>query len=85
MAYYLYNLQTCEHHTVGPKCDRCAAGYYGVATRGTSEDCQKCACPLLIESNNFSPSCQLDDPTDINSGYVCTQCPEGYTGDHCER
>ncbi|XP_025159598.1 laminin subunit alpha-1 isoform X2 [Harpegnathos saltator] len=75
---------TCLHHTVGPKCDRCAIGYYGIATKGTSEDCEKCACPLSIESNNFSPSCQLDDPTDINSGYVCTQCPEGYTGDHCE-
>ncbi|KAG5325201.1 LAMA1 protein, partial [Pseudoatta argentina] len=75
---------TCEHHTVGPKCDRCATGYYGIATRGTSEDCKKCACPLSVDSNNFSPSCQLDDPTDMNSGYVCTQCPEGYTGDHCE-
>ncbi|XP_014473552.1 PREDICTED: laminin subunit alpha-1 isoform X2 [Dinoponera quadriceps] len=75
---------TCLHHTVGPKCDRCAVGYYGIATKGTSEDCKKCACPLFIESNNFSPSCQLDDPTDINSGYVCTQCPEGYTDDHCE-
>ncbi|XP_035736479.1 laminin subunit alpha-1-like [Vespa mandarinia] len=76
--------KTCEHYTVGPKCDRCSTGYYGIATKGTSEDCKKCACPLSIESNNFSPSCQLEDPTDDNSGYVCTQCPEGYTGDHCE-
>ncbi|XP_072763928.1 laminin subunit alpha-1 isoform X2 [Anoplolepis gracilipes] len=76
--------EMCEHHTTGPKCDRCAAGYYGIATRGTNEDCKKCACPLSIDSNNFSPSCQLDESTDINSGYVCTQCPEGYTGDHCE-
>ncbi|XP_077268130.1 wing blister isoform X1 [Temnothorax americanus] len=75
---------TCEHHTAGPKCDRCATGYYGIATRGTSEDCKKCACPLSVESNNFSPSCQLENPVDMNSGYVCTQCPEGYTGDHCE-
>ncbi|KAI4487730.1 hypothetical protein M0802_011876 [Mischocyttarus mexicanus] len=74
----------CEHHTIGPKCDRCTTGYYGIATKGTQEDCKKCACPLSIESNNFSPSCQLEDPTDDNSGYVCTQCPEGYTGDHCE-
>ncbi|KAL6255158.1 hypothetical protein P5V15_013491 [Pogonomyrmex californicus] len=77
-------MYTCEHHTVGPKCDRCATGYYGIATRGTNEDCKKCACPLAIESNNFSPSCQLDNPADMNSGYVCTQCPKGYTGDHCE-
>ncbi|XP_017882648.2 laminin subunit alpha-1 [Ceratina calcarata] len=75
---------TCEHNTVGPKCDRCASGFYGIALRGTENDCKRCACPLLIESNNFSPNCQLDDPTDADSGYVCTQCPKGYTGDHCE-
>ncbi|XP_053979109.1 laminin subunit alpha-1-like [Hylaeus volcanicus] len=75
---------TCEHDTVGPKCDRCALGFYGIALRGTPNDCKRCACPLLNESNNFSPNCQLDDPTDIDSGYVCTQCPKGYTGDHCE-
>ncbi|XP_017797924.1 PREDICTED: laminin subunit alpha-1-like [Habropoda laboriosa] len=75
---------TCEHNTVGPKCDRCAPGFYGVALNGTPNDCQRCACPLLIESNNFSPHCQLDDPIDVDSRYVCTQCPNGYTGDHCE-
>ncbi|XP_076279706.1 wing blister isoform X1 [Lasioglossum baleicum] len=75
---------TCEHNTVGPKCDRCAPGYYGIALHGTPNDCKRCACPLLIESNNFSPNCQLDDPNNVDSGYVCTQCPPGYTGDHCE-
>ncbi|KAK1136595.1 hypothetical protein K0M31_001141 [Melipona bicolor] len=75
----------CEHNTIGPKCDRCAPGFYGIALKGTPTDCKRCACPLLIESNNFSPNCQLDDPTDIDSGYVCTQCPKGYTGDHCEK
>ncbi|XP_014204068.2 laminin subunit alpha-1 [Copidosoma floridanum] len=74
----------CEYNTVGPKCDRCAVGYYGDATRGTSRDCFKCACPLDSPTNNFSPNCQVDNPHDIDSGYVCTQCPLGYTGDHCE-
>ncbi|XP_046413773.1 laminin subunit alpha-1-like [Neodiprion fabricii] len=74
----------CEHNTVGPKCDRCAAGYYGDPSQGTSDDCKKCSCPLGVESNNFSPSCQLEDPDNPNGGYVCTQCPKGYTGDHCE-
>ncbi|XP_014221917.2 laminin subunit alpha-1 [Trichogramma pretiosum] len=74
----------CEHNTVGAKCDRCALGYYGDATRGTPDDCKKCACPLDVASNNFSPSCQVDNPNDVDSGYVCTQCPAGYTGDHCE-
>ncbi|XP_024941614.1 laminin subunit alpha-1 isoform X3 [Cephus cinctus] len=74
----------CEHDTTGPKCDRCAIGYYGDPTVGTPHDCKRCACPLEIASNNFSPSCQLDDPNNSKDGYVCTQCPKGYTGDHCE-
>ncbi|XP_015124906.1 laminin subunit alpha-1, partial [Diachasma alloeum] len=74
----------CEHHTTGPKCDRCAPGYYGDATRGTPDDCKQCACPLTISTNQFSPSCQLDDPKNSSGSYVCTQCPVGYTGDHCE-
>lgn len=79
------NLQKCEHNTIGPRCDRCTVGFYGDATKGTPDDCKRCACPLSSPENNFSPSCQLEDPTNIFSGYVCTQCPAGYTGDHCER
>ncbi|VEN49015.1 unnamed protein product [Callosobruchus maculatus] len=77
----------CEHNTAGEKCERCSSGYYGNPLRGTVEDCKRCACPLENEENNFSPSCQLDffnkgDGSDWS--YVCTQCPKGYTGDHCE-
>lgn len=61
--------------------------------QGTPNDCKRCACPLSVDSNNFSPSCQLKtfNILDINpfgvvekNQYVCTQCPPGYTGDHCE-
>nr|XP_023028946.1 laminin subunit alpha-2-like [Leptinotarsa decemlineata] len=77
----------CEHNTLGRKCERCSPGFYGNPTRGTPEDCKKCACPLLNDENNFSPSCQLDyftEELDAEGTYVCTQCPKGYTGDHCE-
>lgn len=78
----------CEHNTMGENCERCVPGYYGNPLRGTPGDCKKCACPLLEEGNNFSPSCQLDYSSDEeeneDEGYVCTQCPKGYTGDHCE-
>ncbi|XP_066263051.1 laminin subunit alpha lam-3 isoform X1 [Euwallacea similis] len=76
----------CEHNTIGEKCERCGAGYYGNPLRGTPDDCKKCACPLENPENNFSPGCQLDYFNLNNEGgYVCTQCPNpGYTGDHCE-
>lgn len=76
----------CEHHTVGEKCGRCAPGYYGNPLLGTPNDCKRCACPLIDEENNFSPSCQLDLFTteEEEPGFVCTQCPKGFTGDHCE-
>ncbi|XP_046676227.1 laminin subunit alpha-1 isoform X3 [Homalodisca vitripennis] len=69
----------CLHHTVGANCESCAAGYYGDATLESATACQPCACPLTVPGNNFSPSChaEADD-------YVCTQCPQGYFGRHCQ-
>ncbi|XP_068533568.1 laminin subunit alpha-2 isoform X1 [Anas acuta] len=72
--------QDCQHNTAGPHCERCALGFYGIV-RGSPEDCQPCACPLSISSNNFSPSCVVEGPSD----YRCTQCPRGYEGQYCER
>lgn len=71
----------CKDHTGGPYCDKCLPGFYGDPTKGTSEDCQPCACPLNIPSNNFSPTCHLDR----SLGLVCDACPVGYTGPRCER
>uniref|UniRef100_A0A2K6NZ65 Laminin subunit alpha-2 n=1 Tax=Rhinopithecus roxellana TaxID=61622 RepID=A0A2K6NZ65_RHIRO len=71
----------CKDHTGGPYCDKCLPGFYGDPTKGTSEDCQPCACPLNIPSNNFSPTCHLDR----SLGLICDGCPVGYTGPRCER
>lgn len=71
----------CKDHTGGPYCNKCLPGFYGDPTKGTSEDCQPCACPLNIPSNNFSPTCHLDR----SLGLVCDACPVGYTGPRCER
>ncbi|XP_063063630.1 laminin subunit alpha-1 [Engraulis encrasicolus] len=71
----------CTHNTTGPHCDQCLPGYYGDPFQGTAEDCQRCACPLTVASNNFSPTCSVE-----NSGEVtCDQCQRGYTGPKCER
>ncbi|CAG9823408.1 unnamed protein product [Phaedon cochleariae] len=70
---------------MGERCERCAPGRYGNPLRGTPEDCRRCACPLEEATNNFSPACQVDySREEEEGGYVCTQCPGGYTGDHCE-
>uniref|UniRef100_A0A8C0BVX9 Laminin subunit alpha-2 n=1 Tax=Buteo japonicus TaxID=224669 RepID=A0A8C0BVX9_9AVES len=72
--------QNCQHNTAGHHCERCALGFYGVV-QGSPEDCQPCACPLSISSNNFSPSCVVEGPSD----YRCTACLPGYEGQYCER
>ncbi|NWX11325.1 LAMA2 protein, partial [Caloenas nicobarica] len=71
----------CQHNTGGLYCDRCLPGFYGDPTKGTAEDCQLCACPLNIPSNNFSPTCHFDR----SRGLICDECPAGYVGPRCER
>ncbi|KAH8251255.1 hypothetical protein KR032_004153 [Drosophila birchii] len=88
------NCGDCMHNTFGDRCERCRLGFYGNPLQGTPHDCRRCACPLSEDSNNFSPSCQLKSYNyrDLNpqfeviehAEYICTQCPEGYTGDHCQ-
>ncbi|XP_038603188.1 laminin subunit alpha-1 [Tachyglossus aculeatus] len=71
----------CQHNTTGTHCDRCEPGFYGTPAKGTSGDCQPCACPLTTASNNFSPTCHLEDGDEL----ICDQCSPGYTGPWCER
>nr|XP_054604109.1 laminin subunit alpha-2 isoform X1 [Nothobranchius furzeri] len=71
----------CSHNTMGQHCDTCLPGYYGNATRGSPEDCQPCACPLSIPSNNFSPTCRLGEQGEV----LCDQCRPGYAGPRCDR
>ncbi|VVD05615.1 unnamed protein product, partial [Leptidea sinapis] len=69
----------CQHNTTGLHCERCLPGFYGNPVTG---GCKRCACPLYDAANNFSPNCALAGPD--GDEYVCTQCPDGYAGDHCE-
>ncbi|KAM4601168.1 laminin subunit alpha-2 [Polymixia lowei] len=71
----------CSHHTVGPHCDTCLPGYYGNATQGSAYDCQPCACPLRLPSNNFSPTCHLGAEGEM----LCDRCQTGHTGPRCDR
>uniref|UniRef100_A0A8C0Q579 Laminin subunit alpha-2 n=1 Tax=Canis lupus familiaris TaxID=9615 RepID=A0A8C0Q579_CANLF len=75
----------CKDHTGGPHCNQCLPGFYGDPSKGTSEDCLPCACPLSIPSNNFSPTCHLER----GLGLMCDmltddilppRCAEGYFG-----
>ncbi|XP_026527653.1 laminin subunit alpha-1 [Notechis scutatus] len=71
----------CEHNTTGESCEQCLPGFYGMPSRGTTEDCQPCACPLRSATNNFSPTCHLDNRDEV----VCDKCAPGYAGVRCER
>ncbi|XP_052775570.1 laminin subunit alpha-2-like [Mya arenaria] len=69
----------CDHNTSGDNCDMCADSYYGNATQGTANACQRCACPLKRKTNNFSPTCVL-----VDNDLVCTACEMGYDGTRCQ-
>lgn len=63
------------------RCEKCKPGFYGNVLMGTKDDCKPCGCPLVEGSNNFTPNCIQKESS---SDYICLDCPEGYTGDHCE-
>ncbi|XP_029282402.1 laminin subunit alpha-1-like, partial [Cottoperca gobio] len=71
--------QDCQHHTSGPSCELCAAGYHGNVS-GSIRDCSMCACPL--RDNSFSPSCVSEGAF---GDFRCSACQTGYEGRYCER
>ncbi|NWI11131.1 LAMC3 protein, partial [Crypturellus soui] len=62
----------CLHHTEGPSCERCSAGFYGNPFAGREDDCRPCPCP------GRSPCAQVPGSGDV----VCTGCPPGQRGEH---
>ncbi|XP_064605903.1 laminin subunit alpha-2-like [Liolophura sinensis] len=77
---YSGGCQSCSHHTTGAHCENCESGYYDNGPRNQPNFCERCACPLKMNSNNFSPTCYS-----YGEDYVCNNCSEGTTGQHCER
>ena len=71
----------CGHNTAGVHCEQCAAGYYGDATTGSPDACSPCPCPSV---GGRPGACYSVDGGPEGSTTVCTECPEGRLGAHCE-
>ncbi|GFO00125.1 multiple epidermal growth factor domains 8-like protein, partial [Plakobranchus ocellatus] len=70
----------CQHHTSGPKCDKCAPGSWGNAS--SSEGCKPCECnghadASLGYCNSKTGDCFCKDNT---GGIHCEQCSQGFFG-----
>ncbi|XP_053314989.1 laminin subunit alpha-4 [Spea bombifrons] len=75
----------CRENYAGPKCERCAPGYYGnPLLKGST--CKKCDC-----SGNSDPNLIFEDCNELTgqcnncmrntSGFNCERCANGYYGD----
>ncbi|XP_053566849.1 laminin subunit alpha-4 [Bombina bombina] len=75
----------CKENYAGPKCERCAPGYYGNPLLKGSI-CKKCDC-----SGNSDPNLIFEDCNEVTgqcnnclrktSGFHCEKCAPGYYGD----
>ncbi|XP_029690402.1 basement membrane-specific heparan sulfate proteoglycan core protein isoform X5 [Takifugu rubripes] len=72
---------SCQHHTEGPRCDKCRSGYFGDPSRGRPDDCKPCPCPYYETTRRFSDTCFLD----VDNQPTCDACRLGYTGRRCEK
>ncbi|XP_069830960.1 laminin subunit alpha-4 isoform X2 [Dendropsophus ebraccatus] len=67
----------CKENFAGPKCERCAPGYYGnPLQRGGT--CKKCDC-----SGNSDPNLIFEDCNEVTG--QCNSCLHNTTGFNCER
>lgn len=49
----MVSLQSCQHNTEGPRCDKCRSGYFGDPSRGRPDDCKPCPCPYYETSRRW--------------------------------
>uniref|UniRef100_A0A8C1LL52 Laminin, alpha 1 n=1 Tax=Cyprinus carpio TaxID=7962 RepID=A0A8C1LL52_CYPCA len=70
----------CAHNTTGPHCDQCLPGFYGDASEGTPDDCQRCSCPLTLESNNVVSCHLLVSPLACDCAHTHGNC-NAHTGE----
>ncbi|XP_019626967.1 PREDICTED: basement membrane-specific heparan sulfate proteoglycan core protein-like isoform X3 [Branchiostoma belcheri] len=67
----------CQDNTEGAQCEKCAKGWWGVATSGGK--CLKCIC------NNHADDCEKAGGKCLNckdntQGFFCNQCATGFVG-----